>query len=153
MACTGVFFLADLIIQFHVGFVATSGSMRRLLVMNGRLIAQFYVKKGTFFIDAISTAAWVGQITLVAVYRSQTVEAQTALMVLETLRLLRFLRMVRLMKNLIIGSVSLSITRDSKSLKFLQNANLMWVLGGWGWRAGSQKLILVAEAGVDALRH
>lgn len=35
--------MADLIVSFHVGFIATY-NLRKVLVMNGRLIARFYVR-------------------------------------------------------------------------------------------------------------
>ena len=39
----GAFFMTDLIVTFHVGFIATY-NLRKVLVMNGRLIARFYVR-------------------------------------------------------------------------------------------------------------
>lgn len=39
----GAFFLADLIVSFHVGFIATY-NLRKVLVLNGKLIAKFYMQ-------------------------------------------------------------------------------------------------------------
>ena len=81
--------------------------------------------QGTFIIDMLATGAWIAQLTLVLLYHTSNLDTQTALMVLEALRLLRFLRVVRLMRNLLLGSVSVSITKDSSALKFLHNQHVL----------------------------
>lgn len=40
----GPFFVADFILSFHVGFIATY-NIRKVLVLNGRLIAKFYLSR------------------------------------------------------------------------------------------------------------
>ena len=57
----GMVFFADLVLGFHTGYVVTF-NFKRKVVMDGRLVAKFYVLRGTFVVDFLSTCAWITQV-------------------------------------------------------------------------------------------
>ncbi|GAB4813507.1 hypothetical protein N2152v2_000553 [Parachlorella kessleri] len=56
----GVFFAAELVLGFHVTFVVRTGGRRRE-VMDGRHVALYYMRHGSFAQDLLSTLIWVVQ--------------------------------------------------------------------------------------------
>lgn len=61
--CTGVTFAAELIMSWHVAFVATR-NLRKRIVLKRRRIAHFYIWHGTFIFDTISTMVFIIQVLL-----------------------------------------------------------------------------------------
>ena len=51
----------DMIFNFHVGFIGKFNT-QKTLVMDGRAIARYYVTKGTFVVDFITSCCWVAQV-------------------------------------------------------------------------------------------
>ena len=51
----------DLVFNFHVGFIGKYNT-QKTLVMDGRAIARYYVTKGTFVVDFITSCCWVAQV-------------------------------------------------------------------------------------------
>jgi hypothetical protein len=66
MLRAGFFFAAELALGFHVGFVATSSGRRRE-IMDGRHVALYYMRHGTFAQDLLSTLIWLVQVCALAV--------------------------------------------------------------------------------------
>ena len=58
----GFFYTLDLIFNFHVGFIGKYNT-QKTLVMDGRAIARYYVTKGTFVVDFITTCCWLAQVS------------------------------------------------------------------------------------------
>ncbi len=56
----GLFFFIDLLLNFHVGYMA-SYNVHRKIIMDRRTIARLYVFHGTFWVDLISCGAWFTQ--------------------------------------------------------------------------------------------
>jgi hypothetical protein len=48
------FYLADMVIEFHTGFIAAY-DIRRQLVMRRGFIAENYIRRGGFVIDVLSS--------------------------------------------------------------------------------------------------
>jgi len=59
-ARTGLFYAAEFLINFHVGFIGKNNTRRRL-IMDGRAIAWFYIMKGHFFVDFLTVLVWIAQ--------------------------------------------------------------------------------------------
>ena len=57
----GVFFVVELGLGFHIGFVGTFNSQQRL-VMDGPGIARYYILRGNCFSDSLAAVAWVAQV-------------------------------------------------------------------------------------------
>ena len=67
----GAFFAADLALNFHVGFIATShASMRKLLVMEPRLIARYYIREVGTAVPAVCCCVWLLLPAQAAAWRS-----------------------------------------------------------------------------------
>lgn len=58
---SGAFFAAELYMGFHASFVANSGE-RKSEVWGARAVARYYVRRGSFWQDLVSTAIWVTQV-------------------------------------------------------------------------------------------
>ncbi|GAB4817520.1 hypothetical protein N2152v2_004566 [Parachlorella kessleri] len=125
----GVVFFGDLVINFHVGFIATY-NMHKVLVLNGKLVARYYITKGSFLSDLSSSVAWLGQVVLIIVYQvnSSAFNPNTVLYVMEGIRLLRFLRVVRLIRQLLSSCIYASISLESKIFKFMRGQNFMYLV-------------------------
>uniref|UniRef100_A0A1D1ZXT6 Cyclic nucleotide-binding domain-containing protein n=2 Tax=Auxenochlorella protothecoides TaxID=3075 RepID=A0A1D1ZXT6_AUXPR len=109
----GAFFLADLIVSFHVGFIATY-NLRKVLVLNGKLIAKFYMQHDTFIFDILSVTAWLVQLLMLLL--SHVVDEfnpTVALFIMEALRLVRFLRVVKLIRKLLVNAVYAPLNQSS----------------------------------------
>lgn len=50
-----------MLLGFNVAFVVTY-NMKRRMVFDGKAVAMYYVKKGTFVYDFLSSVAWVAQV-------------------------------------------------------------------------------------------
>lgn len=61
LAHAGFFYTVDLIFNFHVGFIGKFNT-QKTLVMDGRAIARYYVTKGTFVVDFITSCCWLAQV-------------------------------------------------------------------------------------------
>ena len=59
----GCVFAAELLLGFHVTYLASNGGQQRE-VRGGRAVARYYVRHGSFWQDALSTAIWVTQVRL-----------------------------------------------------------------------------------------
>jgi hypothetical protein len=82
----GAIFFTDIWMSLHIGFLATYNT-RKLLVMNGRLVARHYLLSFSFFVDLCASTAWFAQIVMVALYRSiEAFDPHTALVVMEGVR-------------------------------------------------------------------
>lgn len=57
----GLFFMIDLVLGFHTGYVI-SFNFRKRVVMNGRQVAKWYVFRGSFWVDFLSSVAWITQV-------------------------------------------------------------------------------------------
>lgn len=57
----GPFFAAELVLGFHVGFVATSAGKQREITA-GRQVAAYYMRRGSFAQDLLSTLIWLVQV-------------------------------------------------------------------------------------------
>lgn len=55
--------MVDLLLGFHTGYVV-SHNFKRRVVMDGRQVAHWYVLRGSFWVDSLSTVAWVTQVRL-----------------------------------------------------------------------------------------
>ncbi|KAL4446679.1 hypothetical protein ABPG77_007923 [Micractinium sp. CCAP 211/92] len=121
----GGIFLLDMLIALHVGFIATCGT-RKLLVMNGRLVAQQYLTSFAFFVDACACVAWMMQIGLIiASTNIASFNPNTALVVMEGIRLLRFLRVYRLVMSLLRNGVYATLVIESPYFKWLRSQTLL----------------------------
>jgi hypothetical protein len=124
----GCVFFVDMILGFHVGFIATYNS-RKLLVMNGRIVARHYLRTFSFMVDSFASAAWLLQIALVIVYHTVPgANPNTALVIMEVIRLMRFLRVIRLLLALLSNGVFATLVVDTPYLKWLRNQHLMSML-------------------------
>ena len=72
----GVLFFMDVSLGFHTGYVVTNNFSKRV-VMDGKLVARWYVTRGSFIVDFLSSLAWVTQVSLPALQsqRSSCVKA------------------------------------------------------------------------------
>ncbi|KAL4425355.1 hypothetical protein ABPG75_009371 [Micractinium tetrahymenae] len=124
----GGIFLVDMLIALHVGFIATCGT-RKLLVMNGRLVARQYLASFAFFVDLCACLAWLMQIALIAASNNiAAFNPDTALIVMEGIRLLRFLRVYRLVMSLLRNGVYATLVMESPYLKWLRSQTLLSLL-------------------------
>lgn len=125
----GLFFIIDLFLSFHVGFLATY-NIRKILVLKGRLIAKYYIIHGSFVIDFLSAMAWLIQIVmLISYYAIPSFDPNTALIVMELLRLARMGRVLRLIRRMLATTLYSTVKQDSKWMpKFLSNQNAMYML-------------------------
>lgn len=58
----GLFFVIDMMLGFHTGYVI-SYNLRKRVVMDGKQVAKWYTLRGSFFVDLLSSIAWVTQVT------------------------------------------------------------------------------------------
>lgn len=88
----GVVYALDMLVQFHTGFFVT-WDLETRVVTDGRQVAKYYVKHGTFVVDALATAPIVMQLALLASNPGDN----TALLIklVGLLKLLRLLRVLR----------------------------------------------------------
>ncbi|KAI7843229.1 hypothetical protein COHA_003209 [Chlorella ohadii] len=124
----GCIFFVDMVIGFHVGFIATYNS-RKLLVMNGPIVARHYLRSFGFMVDFFASLAWLLQIALVVVYHEVPgANPNTALVIMEVIRLMRFLRVIRLLLALLSNGVFATLVVETPYLKWLRNQHLMSLL-------------------------
>ena len=57
--------MVDMLLGFHTGYVI-SYNFRKRVVMNGRQVAKWYVLRGSFLVDLLSSIAWVTQVDTMA---------------------------------------------------------------------------------------
>ena len=53
--CAGLLYAADMFFNFHCSFIAVHRFKRRT-VADGRLVAWFYIRHGSFIVDLLSIA-------------------------------------------------------------------------------------------------
>ena len=89
---------------FHLSFVATSGGRRRE-VFDGRAVARYYIRHGSFCQEALSAAVWLTQITLLAAHTAGVPlgAAARAFQYLRIVRLVRFAAVLRTLGRLAVG--------------------------------------------------
>ncbi|GAB4823679.1 hypothetical protein N2152v2_010725 [Parachlorella kessleri] len=85
------FYLADILFSFHVGFVVRH-DVRRLLVLEPRKVALYYVAHGQFLVNLIACLPVVPEI----ITSAKPTGVSSAYKIFYGLRLLRLLRVVRL---------------------------------------------------------
>ena len=51
----------ELCLGFHIGFVGKYMT-RKKLVMDGKAVAWYYIKRGQFFVDTLTAVAWITQV-------------------------------------------------------------------------------------------
>ncbi|KAK9809148.1 hypothetical protein WJX72_010205 [[Myrmecia] bisecta] len=145
----GAVFGVDLFLGFQVGFVVTY-NLRKKAIMDGRLIARYYIRKGTFLVDAISTIAWLAQIIVVILVAQGRGKGKVS-DILQILRLLRVSRLTRLMKRMFINSIGTNEISHLPIIKRLSSGStyLLQILYGvmvlinflgclWYWTAATQ---------------
>ena len=100
----GAVFAVELWRGFHLSFVATSGGRRRE-VFDGRAVARYYIRSGSFFQDALSTAIWLSQLSLLAARRSGVSmgAAAGAFQYIRIIRLVRFATVLRTLARLAVS--------------------------------------------------
>ena len=64
ICCAGLFFVVDMFLGFHTGYVITY-NMRKRVVMDGKQVAKWYILRGSFFVDLLSSIAWVTQVMMI----------------------------------------------------------------------------------------
>lgn len=85
-------YITDLLLQFHIGYVVRWDN-ESVTIRDGRAVAKYYIRKGTFWVDLIATLPVIGQIALLAAHGGNRHGTQALLL----LKLLRLLRVVHLM--------------------------------------------------------
>lgn len=97
----GLFYAAEFLINFHVGFIGKNNTRRRL-IMDGRAIAWFYIMKGHFFVDFLTVLVWIAQIIFIALYQSgnKSLDNGVATKVYQAVRVLRLIRFTSLLRRL-----------------------------------------------------
>lgn len=58
----GFLFFLDLCVNFNVAFIVTY-NFKRKLINDPRAIAGYYIRRGTFRYDVVSTFAWLTQVS------------------------------------------------------------------------------------------
>ncbi|KAK9809917.1 hypothetical protein WJX72_001723 [[Myrmecia] bisecta] len=96
---TGAFYAVELALGFHIGFVGTHALTRRL-IMDGKAVAWYYMRHGTFVVDCITVLAWLGQVGCVLAEASPHVTLHDAAAVFQVFRIMRMIRFVSVMKRL-----------------------------------------------------
>ncbi|CAG9460821.1 unnamed protein product [Pedinophyceae sp. YPF-701] len=105
----GVIFIANLIIQFSIGWVVTN-KLRRKLVMNGRDSGQFYILRGTFLIDFLAILPFLLQLTLIV--------WGTSRLNVSWVNALRLFRLFRLVKHFVaVFSAATSVSQHPSVLQ------------------------------------
>ncbi|KAK9814109.1 hypothetical protein WJX72_000796 [[Myrmecia] bisecta] len=95
----GAFYVVELVLGFHIGFVGTH-ALRRRVIMHGRAVAWYYMRHGTFFVDLITTVAWLGQVCVIFANAAHPVSLGAATPVFQALRVLRLIRFAAVMRRL-----------------------------------------------------
>jgi len=57
----GFLIFVDFGLGFHTGYVITF-NLRKRVVMEGKQVAKWYVLRGSCWVDALSTVAWISQV-------------------------------------------------------------------------------------------
>lgn len=94
----GVIIICDIFFNFHCGFIVV-WNYRRKLVMQGDLIARFYIWHGTFLVDVLSIAPWVAELVDLTALDNNNERAIYVYM-FQALRLLRLVRLFLFIKGL-----------------------------------------------------
>ncbi|BDA48947.1 probable potassium voltage-gated channel subfamily H member 7 [Coccomyxa sp. Obi] len=95
----GTFYYAELLINFHVGFIGKYGAQKKV-IMDGKAVAWYYTTQGTSVVDALTATAWFAQITLIVLWDAGVNVSRHAVTVYLIIRLLRLIRCASLMKRL-----------------------------------------------------
>ncbi|PRW33121.1 voltage-gated potassium channel [Chlorella sorokiniana] len=95
----GALFTVDIVANFSCGYIITRG-MQQQVVLRRAGVARIYITRGTFLVDAVSSAAWFAQLAVVILSWSgsnptEHIELAHALRVARILRILRVLRLVK----------------------------------------------------------
>ncbi|KAK9807740.1 hypothetical protein WJX72_007807 [[Myrmecia] bisecta] len=146
----GCFYAVELGLGFHVGFVGRY-NMQRKVIMDGRGIAWYYLLKGSFAIDLLTTLAWLTQITLIIlthVHDDTNLSAITAYQIIRILRLARFMSLLRRLYATAVAATSFIFPGITFSHASIYTFNLLYgggVLGNflaclWNWVAKEEGL-------------
>ncbi|KAK9841010.1 hypothetical protein WJX81_005273 [Elliptochloris bilobata] len=112
----GLLYAADMAFNFHCSFVAVHRFKRRAVV-DGRLVAWFYIRHGSFLVDLLSILPTLELCVVIAFANYH--EDSWAVLALSLLRIARLLRLYRLIKHL----MGFAASR-------LGTALLVWLPGG-----------------------
>lgn len=58
---TGTLYFAELLINFHVGFIGKYGTQKKI-VLDGKAVAWYYITQGQFLVDTLTAVAWIAQV-------------------------------------------------------------------------------------------
>jgi len=104
----GIIFVMAVVLGFHIGFIAHF-HLRRAEVTNGRLVARYYMKKGTFAIDIASAVIYGIQFIhsiVFLLYGNGSSYILQALRYLQLLRMVRLVAVFKMVKRLLVGAPS-----------------------------------------------
>ncbi|KAK9816960.1 hypothetical protein WJX72_007507 [[Myrmecia] bisecta] len=90
----GALFWLDILVQFRTGFVV-SYNLKRRLIMAPDLVAEFYLRHGTFWADLISALPVIAQVVVVATPSANRAYVLRVILVLRLLRLVRVIDVVK----------------------------------------------------------
>jgi hypothetical protein len=91
-------YICDLLFEFHVGFIVRWDSSSVTLT-DGILVAKNYIRRGTFWIDAVACIPIIGQIFIATTGDTMTNASIRSILLLKLLRLLRVVRLVSRMNR------------------------------------------------------
>ncbi|KAK9836539.1 hypothetical protein WJX74_002745 [Apatococcus lobatus] len=117
----GCFFATDLFLGFHIGFIATH-NLRKRVVLDGRAVARYYTKHGSFAIDLMSTLVWIIEIVAINIDTPPGSSSQRIISILQALRALRLLRLIRVAKHMFVASMSTNDIAIPGTTKTIPNA-------------------------------
>ncbi|CAL8463823.1 g3357 [Coccomyxa elongata] len=95
----GTLYFAELLINFHVGFIGKYGAQKKI-VLDGKAVAWYYITQGQFLVDTLTAIAWIAQITLIILWDNGINVHGTAATVYQIIRIFRMVRFASLMRRL-----------------------------------------------------
>ncbi|KAL3135938.1 hypothetical protein ABBQ32_006983 [Trebouxia sp. C0010 RCD-2024] len=145
LICGGLFYWVDIIMRFRTGFCVVY-NLKRGLIMDGRLIAHFYIFHDTFFTDLIAAAPSIAELVWVCIAGT---DYGLAWHIILLLRLARMLRVFTLIKGML--TMTLTGQYSRKLFRGLSVGHVFmlmltyitfWLLNllgcSWVWLAGVQ---------------
>ncbi|CAG9464778.1 unnamed protein product [Pedinophyceae sp. YPF-701] len=116
----GLMILSDIVINFRTAFFATNG-LRRALVTHPRAIARYYLKHGSFAVDAVSLVPFPYTLVVGTLQLHHAVDVSPELVsVIQALRLVRFVRVARVVRFAYLVSRECS-NAPARVLRFLSS--------------------------------
>eukprot|EP00192_Tetraselmis_astigmatica_P009484 CAMPEP_0117650336 /NCGR_PEP_ID=MMETSP0804-20121206/1485_1 /TAXON_ID=1074897 /ORGANISM="Tetraselmis astigmatica, Strain CCMP880" /LENGTH=819 /DNA_ID=CAMNT_0005456201 /DNA_START=188 /DNA_END=2647 /DNA_ORIENTATION=+ len=89
----GIIFMMALVLGFHIGVIAQN-NLRQTVVKDGRLVARYYMHRGPFVIDLISSLVYLVQLGAIIYLETAEAPDSRAYWVLDSVQLLRMVRLV-----------------------------------------------------------